>query len=118
MKKIHIIYPEDNKTMISFVKLELDNQEFVLKKRVPQVIEVEGDAHQLIVKGNTFSNADISLSDGELKASASVDEKIWCDISVNLVEDDEYFIFKTPFFLNGKGKLKKVSKDKFESKCK
>ena len=65
MKKIHIVYAEDNKAMIESVNLTVDNQEYNLKKSIPQVIEVEGDAHQLIIKGNSFSNVDISLNNGE-----------------------------------------------------
>ena len=74
MKKFHIVYPEDNKMMINSVKLIIDNQEFVLGKRKPQTIELDGDAHQIKVVGESFSNVDISLKGGNAQISGNVNE--------------------------------------------
>ena len=115
MNNLHFLYPEDNKALINSIRVLIDDKEYILKKRVPQIIEVSKGNHHVVVYGAVLSNVDVSFSSGNV--SGDVSSKEWYSGDILIEENDEYYMFKTPFLVNFKGKLKKVSKDEFDKKC-
>ncbi|MEE3344097.1 MAG: hypothetical protein VZS44_08425 [Bacilli bacterium] len=116
MSKLHFLYPEDNKELINSIQVKIDDVEYVFYKNNPQVLDIAQGIHHVIVYGTIFSDVDVNLDDGELNVDHEESLKEWFSGDIMIEEADEYYIFKTPFLLNFKGKLKKVNREEFEKR--
>lgn len=111
MKKINILYVEDYKLLINELAIVIDGKDCGdIKKNTTASYEVEEGVHRLQI--GTAIIKDIN------KQGASVEQNLWIDEDVDVNNEDLYYILKTPFIITKKGKLKRVSKEKYERRSK
>ena len=109
MKKFHMIYTDNYKVMLDSIKLLFDNQEYELNIIEPLLKEVEGNFHHIVIKGKKYKDKDIELEDGKVQYDSNFEEIVLCDTGINMIEDEEYYVFKFPLFSFLKGDIVKVT---------
>ena len=98
MKKINILYKEDNKTLVESVFIYINGKEFgEVKKNQVKTIELENGDYEIEIYSAKITNVN----------TKGAKEKI----TVN--DSDMYYIFKSPLLVNNTGKLESVSEEKF-----
>lgn len=114
MKKITILYKEDNKQLIDKAKISIDGKEIGdLLKNKSKVIEVEEGKHRIVLSADTLQ--EINKTENKNGLEIRTKENIWIDEEIE-VNEDLYYIYHSPVLIKNKGKLEKVSKEEFEKR--
>lgn len=108
MKKINILYVEDNKQLINELSITIDGvAQEKIKKNDAASYEVEEGIHRITISADIVKEIN--------KQGLNTEQIEWIDEDVVVNDEDLYYILETPFLVTKKGKLKKVSKEKYES---
>lgn len=116
MKKITILYKEDNKQLIDKANIAIDGKNIgELLKNKNKEIELEEGKHRITLSANTLK--EINKTDNKNEVEIKTKENIWIDEEIE-VNEDLYYIYHSPLIVSNKGKLEKVSKEEFEKRVK
>lgn len=106
MKKINILYKEDNKTLVESVFIYINGKEFgEVKKNQVKTIELENGDYEIEIYSAKITNVNTK--------GANVERAVWAKEKITVNDSDMYYIFKSPLLVNNTGKLESVSEEKF-----
>ena len=106
MKKLNILYKEDNKMLIDSVVIYINGKDYGdIKKNKVRPIELEPGTDEVVIYSAHITDIGIN--------GASSEQVVWEKEIILIEENDVYYIFKAPLIMNKKGKLDKVTKENF-----
>ncbi len=106
MKKLNILYKEDNKKYSNNVRIYINDKKYgSLNENGMLTIELEPGRYNIKI---CYSD----IVDDEIDDVNAMQE-VWGEEIIQIEDSDLYYIFKQPFLVSQKGKLYRVSNEKF-----
>ncbi len=106
MKKLNILYKEDNKMLTDSVVIYINGKDYGdIKKNKVRTIELEPGTYEVVIYSANITDIGIN--------GASSEQVEWAKETILVEGNDLYYIFKAPLIMNKKGKLDNVTNENF-----